>query len=110
MLSRAPKEREQEQESLNDTNTLLVPALLLLPPTTGFFFFLLLLLLLLLVLTLRPAFQFSPLSLHQTSSRPAYVKFTLCEDDGVFFLSTFKALFMPDWSRPRAFANAFSDS
>ena len=29
--------------------------------------------LLLLVLTLRPAFQLSPLSLYQTSSRPAYL-------------------------------------
>jgi hypothetical protein len=48
-------------------------------PTAGFFFLLLLLLLLfllllfLLLLTLRPAFQLSPLSLYQTSSRPAYL-------------------------------------
>jgi hypothetical protein len=87
-------------------------------PTAGFFFLLLLLLLLfllllfLLLLTLRPAFQLSPLSLYQTSSRPAYLKSTRSADDGAFLLATLKALDMLSLleMRPRGLANAHIDA
>jgi hypothetical protein len=59
-----------------------------------------------------PAFQFTPLSLSQNSSRPTHLQCTRSADDDAFCLATFKALLMPlrCEQRPRAFANSSCDS